>query len=541
MGEYKQRNRALLEDKIRRNRTAIGNYLKYAKFEEGLEEWPRARSIYERALDVEPRNQVLWLKYAEMEMRLKNVNLARNIWNRAVTILPRVDQFWYKYAYMEEMLANLDAAREIFERWMSWEPEEAVWYSFIKFETRYKQWDRVRTLYARLLSNHPTVDNWLKWAEFEESQQGRVADARAIFERALDTIGESNMAEPRLFISFAKFETRQRELDRARAIYRLGLERFPSHLSPALLHAHAQFEREWGDSNVAVDVIVLSKRRNQYSTQAEAEPHNYDNWFDWLRLEEELLQSMHEDEDGADGFSSSQRQKQIEATREVFERAIAQVPPGSDDKRFWRRYIYLWIFYAIFEEETVRDRGRALEVLTMALRLIPHGTFTFTKLWNHLALYHIRSGDVHAARKAFGQAIGMSTANGTKPPKASLFSRYIQLELDLREFDRARQLYQRFLTLDPSRAVVWGRFAELERLLMDDDRARAIYSLALDQSAELDRPELVWKASIDFEFENGDYDRVRELYEQLLEHTEHHLKVWVSYATMEAGLQHVRV
>ena len=75
---------------------------------------------------------------------------------------------------------------------------------------------------------------------------------------------------------------------------------------------------------------------------------------------------------------------------------------------------------------------------------------------------------------------------------------------------------------------------------MDDDRARAIYSLALDQSAELDRPELIWKASIDFEFENGDYDRVRELYEQLLEHTEHHLKVWVSYATMEAGLQHVQ-
>jgi len=35
--------------------------------------------------------------------------------------------------------------------------------------------------------------------------------------------------------------------------------------------------------------------------------------------------------------------------REVYERAVAQVPPG-DEKRFWRRYIFLWLDYALFEE-----------------------------------------------------------------------------------------------------------------------------------------------------------------------------------------------
>lgn len=54
----------------------------------------RARSIYERALDVDHRNIALWLKYAEMEMKNRQVNHARNIWDRAITILPRVNQFW---------------------------------------------------------------------------------------------------------------------------------------------------------------------------------------------------------------------------------------------------------------------------------------------------------------------------------------------------------------------------------------------------------------------------------------------------------------
>jgi crooked neck len=41
--------------------------------------------------------------------------------------------------------------------------------------------------------------------------------------------------------------------------------------------------------------------------------------------------------------------KAVERVREIYERAVAQVPPGSE-KRFWRRYIFLWLNYALFEE-----------------------------------------------------------------------------------------------------------------------------------------------------------------------------------------------
>ena len=84
------------------------------------------------------------------------------------------------------------------------------------------------------------------------------------------------------------------------------------------------------------------------------------------------------------------------------------------------------------------------------------------------------------------------------------------------------------LQYDPTNSAAWIRFAELEKLLGDIDRARAIFELAVDQE-NIDMPELLWKAYIDFEYEEEEWERTRDLYERLLRKTSH-VKVWVSYA-----------
>lgn len=114
----------------------MGNWIKYAEWEANIGEFSRARSVFERAMDIDFQHVTLWLRYAEMEMRNKNVAHARNIWDRACKHLPRVDQFWYKYAHMEEMLGELDKVRAIFEDWLSWEPLENAWDAYLKFEER---------------------------------------------------------------------------------------------------------------------------------------------------------------------------------------------------------------------------------------------------------------------------------------------------------------------------------------------------------------------------------------------------------------------
>ena len=52
----------------------------------------------------------------------------------------------------------------------------------------------------------------------------------------------------------------------------------------------------------------------------------------------------------------------------------------------------------------------------------------------------------------------------------------------------------------------------------------------------MDIPEILWKAYIDFEVELEDWERVRELYERLLDKTKH-VKVWLSYAKFETSIE----
>ena len=77
--DQKMRRRKVFEDSIRKNRTTMSNWFKYAAYEDNMKEIERARSIYERAIDVDHRSIQIWLRYAEMEMRNKQVLLYRVI------------------------------------------------------------------------------------------------------------------------------------------------------------------------------------------------------------------------------------------------------------------------------------------------------------------------------------------------------------------------------------------------------------------------------------------------------------------------------
>ena len=67
--------------------------------------------------------------------------------------------------------------------------------------------------------------------------------------------------------------------------------------------------------------------------------------------------------------------------------------------------------------------------------------------------------------------------------------------------------------------------------MQEFERARFIFSKAVER--ELDQPEHVWKAFIDFEIDQGKYENARRLYEQLAERTKH-VKVWISLAKFES-------
>ncbi|TVY40276.1 Pre-mRNA-splicing factor [Lachnellula subtilissima] len=501
--EFQGRKRKEFEAYVQRNRVNMNNWMRYAQWELEQKEYKRARSIFERALDVDATSVTLWIRYIEAEMKSRNINHARNLLDRAVTILPRVDKLWYKYCYMEEMLSNIPGTRQVFERWMSWEPDEAAWSSYIKMEKRYGEFQRAREIFQRFTMVHPEPRNWIKWARFEE-EFGTSDLVREVFGTAVEALGDDFMDE-RLFIAYARYEAKLKEYERARAIYKYALDRLARSKSISLHKAYTTFEKQFGDRE-GVEDVILSKRRVQYEEQVKENPKNYDTWFDYARLEE---------------VSGD-----VDRVRDVYERAIAQIPP-TQEKRHWRRYIYLWVFYAIWEEIDTKDVERARQIYQECLKLIPHKKFTFAKIWLMKAQFEIRQQQLLAARKTLGQAIGMC-------PKDKLFKGYIDLELKLFEFVRCRTLYEKHIEWNSANCQAWIKFAELERGLDDLERTRAIFELAISQNV-LDMPELLWKAYIDFEEEEGEYERTRKLYERLLDKTDH-VKVWISYAHFEINV-----
>ena len=501
--EYQGRKRKEFEDYVRRNRVSLHNWTQYSSWELEQKEFARARSVFERALDVLPHSVQLWIRYIEAEMKSRNINHARNLLDRAVAILPRVDKLWYKYVYMEEMLGNIPGTRQVFDRWMQWQPDEAAWSAYIKMEKRYGEFDRARDIFRTFTMVHPEPRNWIKWAKFEE-EYGTSDLVREVFGGAVEALGDEFVDE-RLFIAYARFEAKLKEYERSRAIYKYALDRLPRSKSMILHKAYTTFEKQYGDKD-GVEDVVLSKRRKHYEQQVRENSKNYDAWFDYAALEE----------------SSGDADR----IRDVYERAVAQVPP-TQEKRHWRRYIYLWTFYAIWEELEGKDIERARQIYSTCLGLIPHKRFTFAKIWLLAAQFEVRQGELTAARKLLGRAIGMC-------PKDKIFNGYVDLERKLFEFVRCRTLYEKHIEFNPANCQTWIRFAELERGLDDLDRTRAIFELAVGQP-QLDMPELLWKAYIDFEEEEGEYERTRELYERLLDKTDH-VKVWISYAHFEINI-----
>ena len=450
---------------------------------------------------MEHRSGELWLRYAEFEMRNEFVNRARNVMDRAVQILPRIDFLWYKYVFMEETVGDMDKCRECFERWMDWCPDEGVWLSYARFEVRYAKamaktegltnLDRATEVMKRYVNEYPCAKSFLKLAKWAEHEGKDIELARKVYEGALVELDTEEVRQARVFRQFASFEERQGEFERARVIYQhalklLNLEgRYANNNNQKdttlsiynnnkdnsaipttttaltttdkadsteqlsdneryrrdeLYRAYVAFEKKHGNKD-GIENVILTRQRAEYQKRTSIDPLDYDAWFEYAKLEE----------DHGDPTS----------VRDVYERAVGNVPPAQE-KRYWKRYIYLWIYYALYEELGMNDLDRASEVYDACLGLIPHQKFSFAKVWIYAGKLHVRRRDLQSARKLLGKAIGMCG-------KEKIFIEYIALELMLGEVGRCRTLYNNYLKAMPHNCRAWAKYADLERSVGETD------------------------------------------------------------------------
>lgn len=85
---------------------------------------------------------------------------------------------------------------------------------------------------------------------------------------------------------------------------RYALDKLGREQMPELYTNFIAFEKKHGNRE-GIEEVIVGKRRLQYEEAVAESPHNYDAWFDYVRLEEE--------------------EGDHDRVREVYERAVAQV------------------------------------------------------------------------------------------------------------------------------------------------------------------------------------------------------------------------
>nr|XP_010937356.1 pre-mRNA-splicing factor clf1-like [Elaeis guineensis] len=133
-------------------------------------------------------------------------------------------------------------------------------------------------------------------------------------------------------------------------------------------------------------------------------------------------------------------------------------------------------------------------------------------------------------------------------------TKYLKVWISYTKFEASIGMEDEEMGCGASNASLLCRsmYTELERSLSEIEHAGAIFKLTIAQPT-LDIPKLLCKACIDYEYETsgerlckacidyeyetseGEYERTRQVYERLFDRTKH-LKVWISYAKLEASV-----
>ncbi|GAW79216.1 splicing factor [Plasmodium gonderi] len=507
LNEYKISKRKEYEDKIRKRRYLISTYIKYALWEVKQKDIKRARSIFERALNIEYTNINLWLKYIDVELMNKNINSARNLFERAVLLLPMENIFWKKYAHLEEILNNFVNCRNIYERWIKWKIDETSFLSYINFEERCKEIGKCRNIFERLIVSIPKIECFYKLIKFERKYKN-VDRARACFEKCIELLPPSFLDE-HFYIHFCNFEEENNEYERCRKIYIEALKILPKNKSEFLYKSFLQFQKKYANKD-ELDETLMIKERITYEEEIKKNPSDYDTWFIYIKLEESNMNSIN-------------KEKCIIRIRELYERAISVIPLVSN-KKFWKRYIYLWINYAIFEELYAENAQRAREVYKNILKIMKKQNFTFKKVYILYASFEVRQMDIPKVRSIYNKAIEIVK-------KEEIFEEYCEMELRLGNIKECRDIYAKYVETFPFNSKGWISMMNFELSLDEVDRARQIAEIAISLD-DMKLPELIWKNYIDLEINLQEYEKAKKLYERLLNITQHY-KVFKSYAEFQ--------
>ncbi|KAH0910991.1 hypothetical protein HID58_034312 [Brassica napus] len=117
------------------------------------------------------------------------------------------------------------------------------------------------------------------WPVPESPSWSEHLTSRYMYKRATKKLAEAET----LLVAFTEFEERFKESERARFIYKFGLDHIPTWRAEDLYKKFVAFEKQYGDKEETEDATA-GKRRFQYEDEVRKNTLNYDSWFDYVTL-----------------------------------------------------------------------------------------------------------------------------------------------------------------------------------------------------------------------------------------------------------------
>lgn len=340
-------------------------YLTFANFEARVNNLSRARSVFERLI-ITHVDGTSFVQYADFELKLHQTNRARSIYERGTKILgKKIDPNLYiKYARLEELAGNEERARMIYryalENIAETESHE-LRTNYLRFEKSYghdilvkdavfgkrqelyrkrieenpKDYDSIFELCSMLielgqidesekvfqstLDNKPdkTSDGKEVWSRFTiigvyyaftaEKVKKDITLTREIYSKVLGLVPHKRFTFSFLWIMYAFFEIRQKNLKQARIALGNAIGICPK---TSIFLEYIEIEKIIGDQK---------RIKNLYEKLVEKVPDDLRGWYEYAKYEYNL--------------------GHMKEAREIFEKAITENESISDNELFWSYYI----------------------------------------------------------------------------------------------------------------------------------------------------------------------------------------------------------
>lgn len=442
---------------------------------EELKEYQRRkRSEYEGYLKRNRLDIGQWIRYAQFEVDQHDVRRARSIFERALQVSKTNIPLWIRYIDTELKLKYINHARNILDRAISTLPRvDKLWYKYLLVEESLEQYDMVRALFAKWISLEPVSNAWDSFVDFE-IRQSNLESVRQIYTKYVMVHPQSET-----WFKWLYFEKVYGSVESIRRIYSLAVDTLISFQNVTyendtikLIISFINWEASQQEFERCRALLKISIQRWPKNQTLKNESVSFEKRFGDANLAEYNVACKR---------------------RWHYENKLKEKP---------RDYDTWWLYLDLVENTFVRDMPSSLE---KSVTESNPNDVTKTTAWKQYILLWIR------------------------------YLTYV--ELDLGDISLCRNLYKRLINeIIPHKkftfSKVWMMYAKFEIRQGDIQTARKI----LGRSLGMYPKKKTYKEYISLEIKMKDFDRVRKIYEKLLEFRPEDVETWVDYAELEENL-----